>query len=94
MVCACVSKIKLSRHLPHILSASVVRVVVNVWTCLCVLWLLSVTFDVLNFLCSFVGMFTLVHVNFGVYLLVCHDISIICGCLYWFVSVKGKCLCS
>ena len=34
VVCARGSKIKLSRHLPHVLSASVVRVVVNVWTCL------------------------------------------------------------
>ena len=35
-----------------------------------------VTFDVLNFLCNFVGVFTLVHVRFGVSLLVCHDVSI------------------
>ena len=28
----------------------------------CVLWLVRVTFDVLNFLCSFVGVVALVHV--------------------------------
>ena len=64
----------------------------------CFLWLVSVTFDVFNFLCSYVGVVALVHVHLGVALLVCHDVSIICGCLvlsvYWFVSMKGKCLCS
>ena len=78
LVYGCGNKINLSRHLLYVLSAGVVKGMCRrVCRIGCVLSLPSVYFDVLNFMCCFLGV-VLLHVRFA--LLVCHDVRVSYGC--------------